>query len=139
MAAVHGRLTSIAVDDSGGTSRDISNQVRNSSLQISAQEIDVTAYQDTAKKFIADFQDGTFNIEGNAAATVMGYLYGIVGLTTGTVSVIYGPEGSATGKRKYTFEAVCTNLNDSGASQGQANQFQATFRVDGVVTVGTYA
>lgn len=138
MAAVHGRLTVVKVDDSGGTLRDISNQVRNSSLQNSAQEIDVTAYQDTARQYISDFPDGTFNLEGNANATVMGYLYGILGQAA-TVSVEYGPEGSASGKRKYTFEAVLTQLNDAGASTGQANQFTATFRVAGAVTVGTYS
>lgn len=138
MSAIHGRLTSIKIDNSGGTLTDISNQIKTSSLQNSAQEIDVTAYQDTARQYISDFPDGTFNIEGNAAATVMAHLYGILGVSQ-TLSVEYGPEGSATGKRKYTFESVMTALNDSGASTGQANQFTATFRVAGAVTVGTFA
>lgn len=138
MAAVHGRLTRVWIDNSGGTLTDISNQVRTSSLQNSAQEIDVTAYQDTARQYISDFPDGTFNIEGNAAATVMAHLYGIHGQAA-TVSVEYGPEGGASGKRKYTFEAVQTSLNDSGAATGQANQFTASYRIAGAVTVGTYA
>ena len=136
--AVHGRNTVVKVDDSGGTLRDISNQVRNCSFQRNANEIDVTAFQDTGRVYLADFPDATFNFEGNAAATVMGYLHGIVGQEA-TVSVEYGPEGSASGKRKFTFEGVLTSLTESGASVGQANQFQAALRVSGGITLGTYA
>lgn len=138
MSAVHGKNTVVKIDDSGGTLRDITNQVTQSSLNRNAQEIDVTAYADTSREYILDFPDAMFNFEGNAAATVMGYLHGILGQDA-TVSVEYGPEGSGTGKRKFTFEGRLTQLNESGQAVGSQNKFTAAVRVTGAITLGTYS
>lgn len=136
--AVHGRLGVFKVDDSGGTLRDISNHVNKITLNRDAPEIDVTTFQDTARSYIADFDGAEINIEGNANSTVMGYLHPIVGQTA-TVSFEYGPEGSATGKRKMTGEAVCTGVTEDTAPVGTQVKFTAKFRVFGAITFGTYA
>jgi len=135
--AVHGRLTDFRIDDSGGTLRDISNHVNKVSLNRDAPEIDVTTFQDTARSYIADFDGAEINIEGNANATVMGYLHPVVGQAA-TLSFQYGPEGTATGKRKMTGECVCTGLTEDGAPAGQQNKFTAKFRVAGAITFSTY-
>lgn len=135
--AVHGRLGDFRIDDSGGTLRDISNHVNSVNLNRDAPEIDVTTFQDTARTYIADFDGATLTIEGNANATVMNYLNGILGLTT-TSTFNWGPEGTGTGKRKMTGECVCTNLTDGAVPQGRQNNFTATFRVSGAITFTTY-
>lgn len=134
--AVHGRLGDFRIDDSGGTLRDISNHVNKVTLNRDAPEIDTTTFQDTSKTYIADFDGATISIEGNSNATVMGYLHPIVGQAAGSFQ--WGPEGTASGKRKMTGECVCTGLNEDVAPTGKQNTFTATFRVDGAITFGTY-
>jgi hypothetical protein len=134
--AVHGKLTDFRIDDSGGTLRDISNHVNKATLSRSAPEIDVTTFQDTARTYIPDFDGATLSVEGNCNATVMGYLHGILGLAT-TSTFNYGPEGTASGKRKMTGECVCIDVNEDGGV-GKQNTFTAQFRISGAVTFTTY-
>jgi hypothetical protein len=134
--AVHSKNTDFRVDDSGGTLRDISNYVSDVQFSKSAPEINTTTFQDTAETFIPNFPSAEFSISGNAHATVMGYLYGIHGSET-TSSFQYGPEGTASGKRKYTGEIVCLDVSESG-SVNQQNKFTAKFRVSGSVSASTY-
>lgn len=134
--AVHGRLGDFRIDDSGGTLRDISNHVNNVTLNRDAPEIDVTTFQDTSKTYIADFDGAQISIEGNANATVMGYLHPIVGQAAGTFN--WGPEGTASGKRKMTGECVCTGVTENAVPAGKQNTFTATFRVVGSITFTTY-
>lgn len=135
--AVHGKLTDFRIDDSGGTLRDISNHVNKVTFNRDAPEIDVTTFQDTARTYIPDFDGATLSIEGNANATVMSYLHGILGLSA-TSTFNYGPEGTASGKRKMTGECVCINVTEDGAAAGKQNTFTAQFRVSGAVTFTTY-
>lgn len=134
--AVHGRLGSFSIDDSGGSLRDISAHVNSVNLNRDAPEIDTTTFQNTAKTYIADFDGAEITIEGNANSTVMGYLHPIVGQAAG--SFAWGPEGTASGKRKMTGECVCTGVTESAVPQGKQNTFTAKFRVDGAITFGTY-
>lgn len=133
---VHGRLGDFRIDDSGGTLRDISNYVSSVSLNRDAPEIDTTTFQDTAKTYIADFDGAELSIEGNSHATVMGYLHPIVGQAAGTFN--WGPEGTASGKRKMTGECVCTGVTENAVPQGKQNMFTAKFRVSGSITFTTY-
>ena len=133
---VHGRLGDFRIDDSGATLRDISNYVSSVSLNRDAPEIDTTTFQDTAKTYIADFDGAELSIEGNSHATVMGYLHPIVGQAAGTFN--WGPEGTASGKRKMTGECVCTGVTENAVPQGKQNMFTAKFRVSGSITFTTY-
>lgn len=134
--AVHSKNLDFRVDDSGGTLRDISNHINDIGFSGSAPEIDTTTFQDAARTFIPDFKGREISISGNANATVMGYLWGIWGLET-TSTFNYGPEGTASGKRKYTGELVCVDVQEQG-SVGSQVKFTAKFRVSGAVTETTY-
>lgn len=134
--AVHGRLGRFSIDDIGGTLRDISAHVNKVTLNRDAPEIDTTTFTNTARTYLADFDGAEVMIEGNANATVMGYLHPIVGQAAGTFE--WGPEGNATGKRKMSGECVCTSVTEDTAPQGQQNKFTAKFRVDGAITFNTY-
>ena len=56
---------------------------------------------------------------------------------TATASFEYGPEGSTTGKVKFTGECWLTELSID-ASVSDRVPIAASFQVDGVVTVGVY-
>jgi hypothetical protein len=134
---IHGRLTDFRLDDSGGTLRDISNYVNKVSLNRDAPEIDTTTFQDTARTYISDFDGAEISFEGNAHAIVMGYLHPVLGQAA-TLTFNYGPEGTASGKRKMTGEAVLTALAEDGQATGQQNKFTAKLRVVGAITFTTY-
>lgn len=134
--AVHGRLGDFRIDDSGGTLRDISTHVSKVTMNRDAPEIDTTTFQNGSRDYIADFDGATISIEGNANATVMGYLHPIVGAAAGTFN--WGPEGTTGGYRKMTGECVCTGVVEDTAATGQQNKFTATFRVSGAITFTTY-
>lgn len=135
--AVHGKLTDFRLDDSGGTLRDISAYTNKVSLSRESPEIDVTTFQDTARTYILDFDGATLSVEGNSSATVMGYLHGVLGQAA-TLTFNYGPEGTASGKRKMTGECVMTSLVEDGAATGKQNTWSASFRVSGAITFTTY-
>lgn len=139
MAAKRGLSADIRVDDSGGTLRDLSRSVRQVNFSRDAELLDATTFQAPGgdKEFIVGFKDNKFDIEGNADATVMGYLNGIAGQEA-TVSFQYGPEGTTSGNRKYTGECVLVSLRESTPATG-LNTFTASFQITGQVTVGTYA
>jgi hypothetical protein len=134
--AIHGRLGDFRIDNLAGSLQDISTHVNKVSMNRDAPEIDTTTFQNGSRDYIADFDGAEISIEGNANATVMGILHPIVGQAAGTFN--WGPEGTASGKRKMTGEAVCTGVNEDAAATGQQNKFTAKFRVSGAITFTTY-
>lgn len=135
--AKHGKNASFKLDDSGGTLTDISRKVTNVQMPQNAELLDVTAFQATAKEYITGFKDGKISFEGNADAAIATHLLGILGQEA-TVSFEYGPEGTASGKRKFTGEAVLIKYDET-TQVSQANKFSAELQISGAVTVGTFA
>lgn len=138
MAAKRGLSADIRIDDSGGTLRDISRSVKQVNFSRDAELLDATTFQAPGgdKEFLVGFKDNKFDIQGNADATVCGYLNGIAGQEA-TVSFQYGPEGTTTGNRKYTGECVMVSFKEDTPAMG-LNTFTASFQITGQVTVGTY-
>ncbi len=138
MAAKRGLNADIRIDNSGGTLTDISTHVKNVNFSRDAELLDVTAFQAAGgdKEFLVGFKDNKFDIEGNANATVATHLNGIAGQEA-TVSFQYGPEGTTSGNRKYTGEAVMVSYRETTPATG-VNGFTASFQITGAVTVGTY-
>ncbi|MFI9552647.1 hypothetical protein [Nonomuraea endophytica] len=143
MAFVHGKNSVFAVDDTGGTLRTLSQYVDNvSGLPGSRDLSEVTAFGDQGVKNIPGLVNTTFSVSGHFDSTattgpdvVMG---GLLAGQTATATFEYGPEGSTTGKIKYSGEAWITSYTaESGV--GDKVSFSAEFQVDGVVTRGTYA
>lgn len=142
MPRTHGKNTKFLVDDSAGTLRDISAHCDNVSGLPGARALsDVTAYGDAGERFIPGLEGLTFTVSGHfdsvattGSATVLNGLR----TATATSSFEYGPEGSTTGKVKYSGEAWVENLTvDSGVKEKVP--FSATFRLDNGLTVGTFA
>ena len=69
-------------------------------------------------------------------ATYDGYLQGIYGFSTAR-TFVYGPEGSASGRIKYTGSAFLTNYSVRG-SVGDMVSMQADFVVTGDITRTTF-
>jgi hypothetical protein len=130
----HGKSTDFAIDDTGGTSRNISNTLTDVSFPQTIDTAETTAFGSSNKSYIVGLKDTTISVSGLWDATVDGYLSGT---EPASRSFIFGPAGSTGGNVKYTGEAILTNYNQ-GNPVGDVVTFTADFQVTGAVTRGTY-
>jgi hypothetical protein len=136
----HGKLTNFQINDIGGNNRDISNVARECNLIRDADTAETSAFGTQDKTFVVGLVGRTFDVSGMFDATVDGYLNGILGQDIAapyTGVFIYGPEGSATGRVKYTGAALCIAYNDNNVVNDMAS-FTASFQVTGAVTRGVF-
>ena len=131
---VHGKSTDFAIDDTGGSSRNIANTLTDVSFPQTIDTAETTAFGSSNKSYIVGLKDTTISVSGIWDATVDGYLSGT---EPASRSFIYGPAGSTGGNVKYTGEAILTNYSQSNPV-GDVVTFTADFQVTGAVTRGTY-
>ena len=103
---VHGKSTNFQLDDTGGTSRDISDTLTSVDFPETIDTAETTAFGATSKSYIVGLRDATISVSGIWDATVDGY---IIGTEPATRTFIFGPAGSTSGNVKYTGECILTN------------------------------
>ena len=130
----HGKSTDFAIDDTGGSSRNISDTLTDVSFPQTIDTAETTAFGSSNKSYIVGLKDTTISVSGIWDATVDGYLSGT---EPASRSFIFGPAGSTGGNVKYTGEAIMTNYAVSNPV-GDVVTFSADFQVTGAVTRGTY-
>ena len=131
---VHGKSTDFAIDDTGGSSRNISDTLSDVSFPQTIDTAETTAFGSSNKSYIVGLKDTTISVTGIWDATVDGYLSGT---EPASRTFIYGPAGSTSGNVKYTGEAIMTNYSQSNPV-GDVVTFTADFQVTGAVTRTTY-
>ncbi len=130
----HGKSTDFALDDTGGTSRNISDTLTDVSFPQTIDTAETTAFGSSNKSYIVGLKDTTISVSGIWDATVDGY---ISGTEPASRSFIYGPAGSTSGNVKYTGEAIMTNYSVSNPV-GDVVTFSMDLQVTGAVTRTTY-
>ena len=130
----HGKSTDFAIDDTGGSSRNISDTLTDVSFPQTIDTAETTAFGSSNKSYIVGLKDTTISVTGIWDATVDGYLSGT---EPASRTFIYGPAGSTSGNVKYTGEAIMTNYSQSNPV-GDVVTFTADFQVTGAVTRTTY-
>ena len=131
MARVHGKdLSSLSVDDAGGTARNLLNETIGVDFSTSADTHDTTTMGDDWKEFTAGLKGGdTFTHE---------VFYNNVA-TTGTAAVYRGRVGVAgsfsfsDGTLTASMETIVTNVSES-YSVADMIKITATHQVTGAVT-----
>ena len=103
---VHGKATNFSLDDTGGTSRDISDTLTSVDFPETIDTAETTAFGATSKSYIVGLRDATISVSGLWDATIDGY---IIGTEPATRTFIFGPAGSTGGNIKYTGECILTN------------------------------
>lgn len=126
----HGKGAKFFLNDSGATERDISSVLTDVTMPKSADTAEVSALGDVAKSYLAGLKDATIKLDGHRDLTTEGYIDGIVGVST---TFAYLPEGSATGKIKYSGTVIGTAY-EPGSSVSDANKFSAGLQVSGTIT-----
>ena len=131
---VHGKSTDFELDDTGGTSRSLSNVLTSVDFPEIIETAETTAFGATSKSYIVGLRDATISISGLWDATVDGY---IIGTEPATRTFIFGPAGSTGGNVKYTGEAILTNYSVS-SPVGDVVTFSLDLQCTGGVTRTTY-
>ena len=129
---------SFEVDNTGGTLINISAYVGNiTPLGDEVTVIDVTQFTDNAERIIAGLRPSQeFRIAGlfDNAASADALLAPLPG-TIGTVR--FGPAGTASGARRFQAEALLVFYHVTGEVKDAA-RYEAGFKLDGSMTVGTF-
>jgi predicted secreted protein len=131
---VHGKSTDFELDDTGGTSRSLSNVLTSVDFPETIETAETTAFGATSKSYIVGLRDATISVSGLWDATVDGY---IIGTEPATRTWIFGPAGTTSSNVKYTGEAILTNYAVS-APVSDVVTFSLDLQVTGNVTRTTY-
>lgn len=141
MSRAHGKGAHFAIDDSGGTLRNISGDVDNTTGLPGARALsEVTSYTDAGERFIPGLEGATFTVSGQWSTTATtGSMTVLNSLRTAlnTATFNFGPEGTASGAIKYSGECWMENLVTAAAVKDKV-PFVATFKMDNGLTVGTF-
>ena len=130
----HGKATTFSLDDTGGTSRDISDVLVSVDFPEIVETAETTAFGSTSKSYIVGLRDATISVSGIWDATVDGY---IIGTEPATRTFIFGPAGSTSGYVKYTGECILTNYSVSSPG-GDVVTFSLDLQCTGGVTRTTF-
>lgn len=130
MAATHGKSAQFYLTDSGSTERNITAGLTSAAIARTADVAETSALGDSAKTYVAGLKDATIPLGGPRDATIEGYVEGVVGTST---AFAYFPEGSASGKIKYSGSVIITAYNPS-SSVDDATRWSAECQVTGAVT-----
>ena len=136
MAFVHGKSSVFKLDNASGSLTDISAFVNNVDFPETADVAETSVLGASNKTYIVGLKDATISIGGLFDATVDAILGAVVGQTA-TLSYEYSPEGTASGKVKYTGEAILTNYALS-SPVGDVVAYSADLQCSGAVTRGTH-
>lgn len=120
MAFVHGKNSTIKVDNAAGTLTDISAVTNSVDLPRSVDTADTSHFGTSAKEYIVGLNDGTVSISGlydpALDATLSAAVDAVIAGTLASATVEYAPNGgppSAT-KPKFTLEVLWTSYSVSG-------------------------
>lgn len=133
MAFFHGRLATFTLN-----SVNLSAFMNTIDFDMSVDSHETTTYGKSAKTYISGLKDTTITIGGlddEAASAVGATLTGLLG--GAPVTFEYGPEGSTTGKAKYSGSCIVTSFTKS-TPVGDVASWSADLQVTDVVTRGTY-
>ena len=136
MAFTHGKDSVFKLDNASGSLTDISTYVNNVDFPETADVSETTTLGADNKTYIAGLKDATISIAGLWDATADAIFGAVVGQSA-TLSYEYSPEGTASGKIKYTGEAILTSYAIS-SPVGEAVGYSADLQVSGAVTRGTH-
>ena len=136
MAFVHGKNSVFKLDNASGSLTDISAFVNNVDFPETADVAESSVLGASNKTYLVGLRDASISISGLFDATVDAILGAVVGQTA-TLSYEYSPEGTASGKIKYTGECILTNYAMS-SPVGDVVAYSADLQVSGAVTRGTH-
>ena len=136
MAFVHGKNSVFKLDNASGSLTDISAFVNNVVFPETADVAETSVLGASNKTYLAGLKDANISLAGFFDATADAIFGAVIGQSA-TLSFEYSPEGTASGKIKYTGECILTNYALS-SPVGDAVAYSCDLQVSGAVTRGTH-
>lgn len=137
----HGKNAYFDIDDSGGTSRNLSTFTNSVQGLPGGRGLSPTpAFGDQGARNIPGLANVQFTIQGTydgTATTGPADVLNGLRTTTATSTFHYGPDSDTSGRTRYYGECWLTELTFD-ASVENAVTYSATFQVDGVVSTDTF-
>ena len=139
MAFVHGKNAYFAVDDSGGTLRNLSAYMDNVSGLPGTRDLsEVTAFGDGGVKNIPGLENISFSVSGHFDPTTTTGPHAVLNslrTASATATFQYAPQGNTTGNVLMSGECWLSSYEVESAVADKVS-ISAEFQVDGTVTVG---
>lgn len=142
MAFVHGKNAFIELDNAAGTLVELSSISNDISFTRSIDSAATSVFGESAKQYISGQNDATISLTGlfdaTSATVIEGTIDALVAGTNVSATLVFGPEGDASGKKKYTQEVIVTSFA-IGAPVGDVVSLSVEFQRTGATTAGTFA
>lgn len=118
---------------------DFSDSLAALTLDVSREQLEVTSFGNTARRYIAGLQDASVTLSFHqdfAVGSVDSTLWGNLG---GTVAIVVKPTSSAVGSANpsYSFNALVVQTTPFSSNVGDLATMDVTWPVDGAITRGT--
>ena len=118
---------------------DLTDHVTSVTLDLSADEVETTAFGSTARTRVGGLLDHSVSLDFQqdyAAANVEATIRPLLG---GTAQVILKPNGTATSPTNpsYTFTVLCTEWQSINGAVGDLATASVTWPISGAVAIGT--
>lgn len=137
----HGKNSKIEVDDAAGVLFDLSPVANSVSMPRPIETAETSHFGSSAKEYVVGLNDSTVSISGLFDAAVDAKIGAVIDAlaadTIQSVTVVYGPQGGATGKVKYTCEVIWTSY-DVSTGVGDVVNFSLEGQRTGPTVRGTY-
>ena len=135
MPGLAGKNSVIKVGDSANTLRDWSQKLQSFSMSQAIDQIETSVLGSINKDFITGQVGRTTSVSGFWDATIDGWISGSIGVDDRTIEI--SPEGTATGKVKYTSTVNLSNYNIEMSNSG-AVTLSVDLQWTGALTRGTH-
>ena len=136
MAFVHGKDSVFKLDNASGSLTDISAFVNNVDFPETADVAETSVLGASNKTYLVGLKDANISLAGFFDATADAIFGAVIGQSA-TLSFEYSPEGTASGKIKYSGECILTNYALS-SPVGDVVAYSGDLQVSGAVTRGTH-
>src|SRR5581483_2627322 len=128
----HGKNAFFSVTSATGGTINLSSGIDDVKFSRKMNPADVTHFGNNDKNYIVGLRDTTLSLTGIFSSTPAKNLDALLGSTSGG-TFIYGPESTATGRRKFTGSSWLTGL-DYEAPVADKVKLALNFQVTGAVT-----
>lgn len=135
LSPVHGRLTQFTYN-----ANDMSYAVNSVTFERDNDTHDITCFGATGHAYLAGLTDGKITVQGmwDKTATVSPQVNFSAAISDADgAAFVYGPEGPASGKVKYTGTAILESFTESSPVADMCT-FTASLKITGAVTATTY-
>lgn len=139
MAFLSGKSAVFKLDNAAGSLVDLTTYINNVDFPRDADLLETTTLGATSRTYIAGFLNATVELQGywDGAATAIDEHLAAILAHANTQTFEYGPEGSASGKVRYTGECRCVKYQNATSVDGVAN-WSGSLQVTGAITRNTW-